>query len=168
MKVIKENKVLVENQQEIAGELNDYLHDWFSQFGFDLDFELGTDFQYQFVDDKIYYAFVIPDAHDRMFFDVCREIAPELEQCDNFLLSLFHEVGHYITQNDFEDEVWDDYDAKADWGNDYNGYYHHPIEYEATRAGIELLLDNADKIPDLLRNIQKYEKEILEKLGYEL
>ena len=73
-----------------------------------------------------------------------------------------------MTQEDFDDETWDDYDSKSDWGNDYQGYYHHPIEYEATRAGIELLLDNADKIPEMLSTIQEYEKEILTELGYEL
>lgn len=161
MQVIRESNIKAEK------ELNQFLHNWFlSNCDFDLDFELGTDFDYTYVDDKIHYAFVVPDAHDKMFFDVCKEIAPELEQCDNFLLSLFHEVGHYITQEDFDDDVWDDYDAKSDWGNDYSGYYHHPIEYEATRAGIELLLDNADKIPEMLRTIQKYEKEILTELGY--
>ena len=161
MRVIRESNIKAEK------ELNQFLHNWFlSNCDFDLDFELGTDFDYTYVDDKIHYAFVIPDAHDKMFFEVCKEIAPELEQCDNFLLSLFHEVGHYITQEDFDDDVWDDYDAKSDWGNDYNGYYHHPIEYEATRAGIELLMDNADKIPEMLRTIQKYEKEILTELGY--
>ena len=161
MRVIRESNIKAEK------ELNQFLHNWFlSNCDFDLDFELGTDFDYTYVDDKIHYAFVVPDAHDKMFFDVCKEIAPELEQCDNFLLSLFHEVGHYITQEDFDDEVWDDYDAKSDWGNDYDGYYHHPIEYEATRAGIELLLDKADKIPEMLRTIQKYEKEILTELGY--
>ena len=161
MRVIRESNIKAEK------ELNQFLHNWFlSNCDFDLDFELGTDFDYTYVDDKIHYAFVIPDAHDKMFFDVCKEIAPELEQCDNFLLSLFHEVGHYITQEDFDDDVWDDYDAKSDWGNDYNGYYHHPIEYEATRAGIELLMDNADKIPEMLKTIQKYEKEILTELGY--
>ena len=148
-------------------ELNQFLHNWFIfNCDFDLDFELGTDFDYNYVEDLIHYAFVIPDAHDKMFFNICKEIAPELESCDNFLLSLFHEVGHYITREDFDDKIWDDYDAKADWGNDYNGYYHHPIEYEATRAGIELLMTKADKIPEMLRTIQEYEREILDEFGY--
>lgn len=148
-------------------KLNSYLHSWFqANCGFDLEFKLGTDFDYNYVEDLIHYAFVVPNDHDKMFFNVCKEIAPELEQCDNFLLSLFHEVGHYITQEDFDDDVWGDYDAKSDWGNDYDGYYHHPIEYEATRAGIELMMDNADKIPEMLKTIQKYGKEILNEFGY--
>lgn len=150
-------------------ELNNYLHNWFkTNCDFDLTFELGTDFDYTFIDDRIRYAFVVVDDHDKMFLNVCKEIAPNLVSCDNFLLSLFHEVGHYITQGDFEQSVWDDYIAKSDWGNDYDGYYHHPIEYEATRAGVELMLKNVDKIPELLENIQKYEMEILEEFGYEL
>ena len=73
-----------------------------------------------------------------------------------------------MTQEDFDDSVWEDYDAKSDWGNDYNGYYHHPIEYEATKAGIELMLSKRSEIPELLSNIQLYEKEILNELGYKL
>ena len=150
-------------------KLNQYLHNWFKTFcDFDLDFQLGTDFDYTYVDDRIHYAFVVPDIHDKMFFDVCKEIEPKLESCDNFLLSLFHEVGHYMTQEDFDDSVWEDYDAKSDWGNDYNGYYHHPIEYEATKAGIELMLSKRSEIPELLSNIQLYEKEILNELGYKV
>ena len=140
-------------------KLNQYLHNWFKTF---------CDFDYTYVDDRIHYAFVVPDIHDKMFFDVCKEIEPKLESCDNFLLSLFHEVGHYMTQEDFDDSVWEDYDAKSDWGNDYNGYYHHPIEYEATKAGIELMLSKRSEIPELLSNIQLYEKEILNELGYKL
>ncbi len=164
---MKINKLVESTNLKSEKKLNQYLHSWFqANCGFDLDFELGTDFEYVYVDDLIRYAFVVPDDHDKMFFDVCREIAPELESCDNFLLSLFHEVGHYITQEDFEDDEWDDYNEKSDWGNDYNGYYHHPIEYEATRAGIELMLENQHKIPAMLRAIQKYEMEILNELGY--
>ena len=155
--------------EEIDTKLNNYLHNWFkNNCDFDLSFELSTDFDYTYIEDKIHYAFIIPDNHDKLFLDVCKEIAPELESCDNFLLSLFHEVGHYITQEDFDEKTWDDYDAKSDWGSDYQGYYHHPIEYEATKAGIKLMLDNEDKIPEMLRTIQKYEREILTNFGYEL
>lgn len=148
-------------------KLNNYLHSWFAtNCDFDLDFKLGTDFEYEFVSDTIYYAFVIPENHDKLFLDVCREIAPDLETCDNFLLSLFHEVGHYITQEDFEDDEWDNYN-ETEYGTDYQGYYHDPIEYEATRAGIELMMEHKDKIPEMLRNIQKYEMEILTELGYD-
>ena len=166
---MKINRIWESTNLKGEQKLNQYLHNWFAtNCDFDLDFELGTDFEYVYVDDLIRYAFVVVDDHDRMFLDVCREIAPELVNCDNFLLSLFHEVGHYITQEDFDDDEWDDYDSKSDWGSDYDGYYHHPIEYEATRAGIELMMENQDKIPELLKNIQKYELEIFDELGYDM
>ena len=157
--------------QQVVKQLNSYLKKWFAKRDVDVDFDLDRDFSYDWSTETVYYSFLAPETHDKQFLRICQEIEPDLVKCDTFLLSLFHEVGHYLTEADFEDDEWDDYEEMTkSFGDDvkdekeYDRYYKHPIEYEATVAGMEMLMDNADDIPELLATVQKYERMFINSL----
>lgn len=150
--------------QKIIEALNKYLSSWFSDREIELEFDFDKDFSYDWTTETVYYSFLAPETHDKQFIKICQEVEPDLVKCDTFILSLFHEVGHYLTEADFEDSEWEDYEEMINSFEDnkeYDRYYKHPIEYEATVAGMELLMENVDDIPELLQHIQEYEYQFI-------
>ena len=121
--------------------INNYLNNWLKENNFDCTVQFDADFSFDCLNDILHYTFVVLQDHDRLFLEVCREICPEIEESDNFILSFFHELGHFETQHLFSDEEWDTYDELCDimsnmdelTDKNYLDYYHYPIEIEATK-----------------------------------
>lgn len=142
--------------------INSYLNKWLKENQFECKTQLGTDFCYLEDKDIIEYCFVIPGGHNEMFFEVCKECNPNIQECDPFITSFFHELGHFETQGMFEEKEWKNYfklcnklrNKKENTDTDYWKYFHHPIELEATRWATDFIVDNEDKIYDWWNHLQ--------------
>lgn len=134
--------------------INNYLNKWLKAHDFECTAELDTDFSFDGVRNVIYYSFVVPESHDVHFIDVCRECREEIGDVDTFILSFFHELGHYETEGMFEEKEWKHYDklcrklrSKGDLTlKDCNKYWHDPIEYEATMWACDYIIDNFEEV----------------------
>ena len=132
-------------------EINKYLNKWLKSHNFDCTVCFDTDFSYDCINNIIHYAFVIPGNHDKLFLKLCQECRDEIGNCDNFILSFFHELGHNETQHLFSDEEWDKYDELCDiisgkedfTEDDYINYYKYPIELEATKWACDYIVDHS-------------------------
>lgn len=142
--------------------INKYLNKWLEAHGFDCTVCLGTDFSYDCINDIIYYAFVVADAQDKNYIKVCQECREEIGEVDNFILSFFHELGHFETQDAFSEEEWRSYEKLCERINqketstleDYNAYWHHPVELEATQWGCDYIIDNYDIVKEWWDNLK--------------
>lgn len=140
-------------------KLDQILENFFSEYlDMDLSFEEGERFEYDEYEDKIYYSFTEED-NDLFYLNV-----PEnLRSLDPFVINLFHEVGHSISDNDFDQKTFDEYEKMISsfddelTDEDYKKYYNHPIEKKATEEGCSLILDlkenNLEAFKDLLQKI---------------
>lgn len=156
-------------------EINNYFNNWLKERGFDCQCLFDTDFSFDYNNDVIYYAFAVPNSHDEMFLKLCQEIAPEIEQCDNFILSFFHELGHYVCQNNYTDEDWEEYDdileeinSKEDFiEEDILNYYTCGIEISATCWACEYIVSHEEDISEWWNNTKNLIYEFMVLFGYE-
>lgn len=141
--------------------INKLLEKWFSKnLGIELEFKEDSTFGYDDIYETIYYSFTEKTEGDKYFRELCEQIYPGASQFSDFILSLFHEVGHSITDDDFDDETLDEYD---DFVNNikeldketFLKYYNHPVEKEATAEGMYLIQNNEDKVKELEKAIFK-------------
>jgi hypothetical protein len=135
-----------------AGKLNRYLNTWLKDHGFECTCEFDLDFNYDSLNELIHYTLIVPLDHDEMFIQVCKDCREELVDVDCFILSFFHELGHYATEGMWSAKDWEDYDKYIDSlptnmsDNDFNYYYHYPIEIEATQWGCDYIVENQEEI----------------------
>lgn len=150
-------------------EINNYLNWWLRQHHFACTSRYGNDFEYDFLNDIISYSFLVDEQHDRVYRKLCSDLYPELDTCDIFTLSFFHELGHYVTDDDFADQEQEDYwdmvqeiSSKDDpTDEELLVYYRHPIEIAATEWGCQYILDNIDEIKKFCKKMDKLEKNFL-------
>jgi len=146
-------------------KLDKYLSDWCKTNGFKVSCQFSTDFEYDSDLGILYYSIVVPKKHDELFYQICKKYLPSLTKCDNFILSFFHELGHYVTEDDYTDDEWTDYTKFInEFKNskltlqDYKRYYKYPIELNATKWGcqyIEHHLDQIKEFSDITSNLIK-------------
>ena len=136
-------------------KLNKYFSEWLLANGFDCRAEMGEDFYYINGDDFISYAFVVPEEHDLVFFEICNRICPEIEKCDNFILSFFHELGHHETKDFFSRAEWLEYMDFANSNPNFFDYYTHPIELTATEWACNFIVDNVELVKDFMNGYIK-------------
>lgn len=86
-----------------TNEIDKTLHNFFEQFGLDIDFCLDCDFNYYMYEQKVGYAFVVSEKHDKWYREYVASLDNAVANSDMFLLSLFHEVGHHMTIDDFSE-----------------------------------------------------------------
>lgn len=140
-------------------DINNYLNNWLKENDFECCALFDVDFSFDCTNDIIYYSLIVPGDHDELFLKVCQEYKPEIGNCDNFILSFFHELGHYMTQDIFSEKEWEDYYSYFAPDNDsddsyYLRYYKSPIEYEATMWACDYIVSNSDKVSEWWRGLQ--------------
>ena len=89
---------------------------------------ISNDFEYDYYTDTIYYSLIVNDIMGKRFLDFAFDLGLKAKDCPIFILSLFHEVGHFVTI----DTLDEDKDNKAqelkekmtdkDWYNYFNLY----------------------------------------------
>lgn len=148
--------------EKLIEKLNNYLTNWLQAHDFDLVATLGADFEYNHEASTIQYALAVSNAHDVEFFELIHKEYPDIEACDNFVLSFFHELGHYNTYEDWSDRDWFGYNMFLMSRPSHKSYYLYPIEWEATAWGCEYILDHVDEVQDFINGYVPIVKQIIE------
>lgn len=117
---------------------------------------MGTDFAFYY-DNRIEYGIVVSERMDNLFLEYAKENGLKVD-CGIFLLSFFHEVGHYMTLGQFTldeiDEFSDYKDSLTDSDEDCKEYFNIEDERQATLWAIQYINNNADKIEKLALDFQ--------------
>ena len=148
-------------------EINDILNEFLADF--DAVCDMGSDFCYWTNDSMIHYTLVISDRQNTHFMNNFHRLAPDIE-CDVFLASFLHELGHHETLHTFDDRdeaycrdfkemlhtrlINENPTAEIE-AEIYQQYFNLPDEYEATAWAIEYMRENADKVKDLWEKVKK-------------
>lgn len=151
-------------------KINSYLNNWLKKNNFNCTVQMDTDFSFDTVNNVIHYSILVPTEHDELFLKVCQECNEEIGNCDNFILSFFHELGHCETQGYFDDDEWDNYEEDCDKlesnkeysEEDYLNYYHYPIEIEATQWGCDYIIQHKRKIKNWWGKVSNLIQEFVE------
>lgn len=126
------------------------LKTWLTEHGFDCDVENGEVFEYDWVQEKIYCG-ALPEND----FNAWNELMVELGlnvKISNEAMAFLHELGHFITYDDFLDDEFDDTDLiKGMLGiapitkASYEIYYHLPVEIAATEWAVNYINSNPEE-----------------------
>lgn len=142
---------------KITNILNDFLEP------FDCTAEFGKDFAYYSNDNTITYSLLVIDSCEKTFSKFCKILFPEIT-ADVFLWSFLHELGHNMTEDDFDDKEWIQYRIDAvSCSNDYQ-YYNLPIEKAATAWAGEYMLTHTEEVAILWNKLSSTIAEFYEKL----
>ena len=166
-------------EKELLKEINNYFNEYFKSKGWECTAAFSNDFSYDFSNDIIYYSFIVNEDHDKLFAEICGSYKPEVASVNNFILSLFHEIGHYMTCDIFTDKEWKHYDKQNDKFMDklskpisreeelklYRAYYNLEIEMEATMWGCDYIVAHWDEVHELYDGFRKLSTEFLKSLG---
>ncbi len=142
-------------------KINKFLTDWCNNHGFKVKCRLASEFQYEDESKTIYYALTILQMHDQLFEAICKPYLTNIEKCDNFILSFFHELGHYMLDSTYLDEDWIEYydllvklEKDKLTKKDYIKYYTCPIELNATQWSCNFINDNVSLIEQFWKDLQ--------------
>lgn len=139
----------------------------------DLAARMGTDFCYYYYENVVDYSIIVSERMDRMFMDFAKSIGLKVE-CGVFILSLLHEVGHHMTIDEIDDDVYkycEDVKANlTDSDEDVMTYFNLPDEKIATEWAIDYINNNFEIVKVfsshfqkvLLNFIKKYDIELIE------
>lgn len=144
--------------------INNYLNQWLQENNFDCTVMFGTDFSYDFLNNMITYSLFLTECFYTDFIDVYKSCNKDIEVQDPFILAFFHELGHFETQDLFEDSEWEAYmklckriKRKLHVGlKDLKKYWYSPIELEATNWACQYIIDNKEKIDNFWNGFQPY------------
>ena len=142
----------------------------FLQKEFELSIVLGSEFAYNTCTHEIMYTLFGDENSNNLFMKNFNRLAPDID-CDVFLASLMHEVGHHHTifllEDDEEDycndckhriEVESEHlnaDSDAERLEELHmEYFNLPDEYEATMWAIAYIRDNIEKIREFWSKVQ--------------
>ena len=139
--------------EELTRVINEFLEP------FDIIAEMGTENAYYPVEEKITYSLIMPEAAKDYFMQNFQRLAPDLD-CDAFLVSLLHEVGHAETLyllgeveecycRDIKDELTEKFNQKLSEEEEkhlHQVYFDLPDEYEATMWAANYIRNNINQI----------------------
>lgn len=146
-------------------KINDIINEFLEPF--ELTAELGTDFDYSFLEDKIHYALVVGDTSSNLFLKDAEARFPDVH-ADVFLWSLLHEIGHSETLDDLDDgveelcmEIKRELNEHQDWSTEirYTIYFNCPDEKAATDWAGEYLTTHFKEISLFWNKLQKAIKD---------
>lgn len=142
-------------------EINKILNKFLEPF--DCIADIGPDFCYWSGSSRIDYTLVVSENQDKWFKEFAHSLMPELN-CDIFLLSLMHELGHHETIDDIEDdeELWracwevkKELNSKEERTKEDNfTYFNLPDEKMATEWGLHYMKTHPAEISELWNQLQ--------------
>lgn len=137
--------------------INDFLNGWFERHDFDVVAQMGSDFSINLGDNTLYYTPFYNEDTEIIFREEILKDFPEFSNCDisvNVLIALFHEVGHYETENEWEDKDWERFYAWRERPDiTEREYFRHPIEWRATEWACEYILEHAEEMSKLWQDL---------------
>lgn len=142
---------------EIKGidRLNEFFTEWLHSHDFDIDAEMDNEFSIDLGRNVLHYAPYYDEDNAKVFFEEVQKDFPEIVECDDAILSFFHEIGHAETECEWEDEDWKEYDEFVKKCQDNREYFRHPIEWRATEWGCEYILTHTKEVAELWKNMVK-------------
>lgn len=151
---------MILNDSEIKNITN-IIQTFLDENSFDCMVQESTEFWYDEVDEMIFYAFAVTEKHDELFNNFNHELGLKYN-CDNFILSLFHEIGHHETlhliepeERAFDEKVIDQIESKSELGiEDYSLYYRLTSEQIATQWAVDYINNNPEKVKALWDKVQ--------------
>lgn len=156
--------MMLKGIDEINKVINEFLEP------FELTAELGTDFDYCFLEDKVHYALIVGDASSKLFMENAEARFPDIH-ADVFLWSLLHEIGHSETLDDLDDgveelciEIKRGLNGHTDWSIEHRHmiYFNCPDEMAATDWAGEYMMDHKDEIATFWNKLQPVIKRFYE------
>lgn len=147
-----------------------WLTKWLHDHGFpSVKARVAADFQYDNDKETIYFALAVADEQDKKFLKFAQDFCVFPYDCDNFLLSFFHELGHHETWDWWSEEDWDGYQTAKNTINNNNYpiemYFWLDIEYFATDWGCQYIVNHANEIEEFWRVCQKLLMNIYKQNG---
>lgn len=138
--------------QEINNILNEFLEE------FECTADIGTDFEYIYVENKIHYALVVADKMEQGFMRSVERLNP-LVKCDIFLWSFLHEIGHNETIEELTDEESDISNITKEWiaagAVPPDAYYDCPDERMATEWAVRYANSHIEELMNFWSKLQK-------------
>lgn len=141
--------------EEITSILNNFL----AEEEIECTCELDTDFAYYCNSDVITYSLITTERTDKLFTEFAKQHGLKVD-CGIFLLSLFHEVGHYFTLEDLDEKtekrcerIKETLSPNKD--KDCLKYFGLADEIIATEWAIEYINNNEKKLEKLAKKLQK-------------
>ena len=145
--------------------INTVLNDFLKEF--EVTAYFGTDFAYWYEKNEIEYSLIVPEEASMYFMENFNKLAPHLE-CDPFLASFLHELGHACTLHliddseecfcrDCKDRIskqLTDFITEEEDRALHQQYFNLPDEYEATMWAINYMTNNSDKIASFWEKVQ--------------
>jgi len=119
----------------------------------------GDEFSYSPITNTVFFAYEALEDSALYFMNHFQSVAPDIE-CDFFLASLLHEVGHHFTLDNFSpkeiSDYYDDVENIRAYMEDKDGdketadyaYFDLPVEKAATQWAIDYIRNNVEKIAD--------------------
>lgn len=145
-------------------ELDKVLNEFVNPFGTYVEF--GSEFIYWVEEEKIEYSLIMPEQGRDYFMENFRVLAPDI-QCDPFLASFMHELGHHMTNDLFDDDdeaafIYDTRQYLAKALNDktdseeelYKLYFNLPDEMAATYWAIAYMREHSKKVAEFWDKVQ--------------
>ena len=131
------------------------LNDYCKQF--DIEVFEDTDFAF-YRNGTISYTVVVTERFDRMFLNYCETNFP-LIHAPIFLWSLFHEIGHAMTDDEIDDEVYEfcfntKLGLNGENDEDTMTYFDLPDEKKATEWGYYYMLNHEQEVSELWDKIR--------------
>lgn len=128
--------------------INEILNSYFSAHNFNVRAEMGTDFCYWYNARIVDYTLVVSEKMDNLFLDFALKNGLKVD-CGIFILSLFHEIGHSFTYNDFINDIDENKDNL-----DPEEYFNLPEEKIATLWAIGYINNHAEELKQLSEDLQ--------------
>jgi len=126
---------------------------------FDCGCTVGEDFSFFNDDNLITVAFVLSDASATSFLNHVNHLYPNVK-ADIFLWSLFHEIGHCETVDEFDQEDWDSYYNAISVKISDEDYYDLPIEAAATDWAAHYLVSHSAEVAELWNQLAPAIKKV--------
>ena len=154
---------------KLVDTFNRTLSIWFAKHGIsNLEFTEGEDFCYYSEKYVVQWGMLLNDEQENMYAQFMYEYGLECE-VNPFVISLLHEVGHFMTLHMIKDEivVWDALEkhlmAGADTPITINSHYHYwelDTEFAANMWVIEWVKNHPAELQELRNLCEEYCNEI--------
>ena len=145
---------------------------------------LGAEFAYNTISGEIMYTLFGDEFSNNLFMKNFNKLAPDID-CDVFLASFLHELGHHKTldlveedEEKYSNDCKREIEIKAEYLNSESDaeeleklhtlYFNLPNEIIATNWAIEYIRENIEKIKELWGKVQDAVMEVYELNGVEV
>lgn len=155
------NVTAMEFREVYVGRINAELNKYLARF--DLTADLAPDFFYDEREEWIGYALATPAEDEKSFREFVESFNPKFYYHD-FIVSLFHEIGHHETLHTIDEVTRNEYDCMR-WSMSTMEYFTHPVELEATLWAIEYIETHIDEVNELWLAVQPLIMDLFDALN---